>query len=76
MRWGNCYVFVLRQWWRKGGYVVLSRSKYGWWLHAVWSRDLVTFEDFVPLGPKRRRKMPPIWFAGRVRVTQPARQGA
>lgn len=73
MRYGNCYLFVLRQSWRHGGHVVIVKSAWGWWPHAVWSPDLVTFHDFVPLGPKRFRAIPPVWFAGRVRMWQPAR---
>ena len=68
MRWGNCWWFAFRQWWRHGGYVVLEQSKYGWWPHMLWSANLVTFLEFHPSARKRRRVIPPIWFRGAVRV--------
>lgn len=64
---GNCYLFVVSRWWTRGGYVVVRKSHYGWWLHALWSPDLATFEEFVPLWTKGPRRFPPLWFKGRIR---------
>jgi hypothetical protein len=62
----NCLTYALRKLAAEGGYLVIRRSRYGWFPHVIWSRDLVTFEDFRPVRPKRR-KVPPLWFRGRVR---------
>ena len=62
----NCLVYAIGQWVRHGGYLVLSRSRYGWWPHAEHTHDWRRFSVFVPLGPKRRRACPPLWFRGRV----------
>jgi len=65
----NCYLFALLRWWRCGGYVVLRQSHWGWWPHALWSADLITFEDYTPIAPRRRR-FPPLLFRGTVRVVR------
>lgn len=64
----NCLVYVLRQWWRHGGYVVCYRSHFGWWPHFLWSADLKQFYEFMPTAPKRRRVFPPLWFLGNIRI--------
>jgi hypothetical protein len=65
--WSNCYLYALRQWYWHGGYVVLAKSKYGWWPHALWSPDLRHFDEFVPDKP-RRRWFPPLLFQGHVKT--------
>lgn len=67
---GNCVVFALRRWYQQGGYLIVRRSWYGWWPHLIWSADLVTFEEFLPVDPTRRR-FPPVWFAGMIRRWTP-----
>ena len=68
---GNCFTFALARWWRYGGYVVLHKSPRGWWPHVVYSRDLVTFEQFLPVSHQRwyawilRWHVPPPIFYGR-----------
>lgn len=69
----NCVIFALRQWQTRGGWIVVRPSRYGWWWHMEWSPDLVIFHSFDPIRPKRRRLLPPLWFEGKVRVYQPAR---
>jgi hypothetical protein len=66
----NCWVFVWRRWWQRGGYAVLTKSRYGWWLHVVWSADLITFEEFAP-PVKYRHWLPPLWFRGGVKRWTP-----
>jgi hypothetical protein len=63
----NCLLYAVRQWITHGGYLLLRKSRYGWWPHALWSRDLTVLSEFVPLAP-RRRWLPPLWFKGMVRV--------
>lgn len=64
----NCIIWALGQWRREGGYVALRRSNYGWWPHMLWSPDMVVWTEFVPVAPKRKRRLPPLWFRGRVIV--------
>lgn len=68
----NCYFYALRLWWSYGGYLIVTRSKFGWWPHALWSPDLRTFCEFHPTKPKRRRVFPPVLFHGhgRLKVVQ------
>lgn len=68
----NCLTYALRRVWQeRGGYLVIRKSRHGCYPHVVYSRDLVTFEDYFPRYP-RRLLLPPLWFAGRVRRWQGA----
>lgn len=63
----NCLIFVLYQWFTKGGYVVVRRSHWGWFPHFIWSADLKRFQQFTPISEKRRyRLFPPLVFRGYV----------
>jgi hypothetical protein len=66
--WSNCFAYAVGQWWAHGGYVVVYRSHFGWWPHFLWSPDLKTFYEFMPVAPKRRRIFPPLWFRGTMRI--------
>lgn len=70
MRWGNGCWFAVRQWQHHGGFVVLTRSRYGWWWHAQWTDDFHYFLEFVPDHKRRARRVPPIWFRGYVRMVK------
>lgn len=80
MTWGNCYVFVAKRWWEtrhtplRGGHIVLMKSRYGWWPHAQWTADFITFEEFHPYKKKRKHWFPPLWFRGYVRVVKRRRR--
>lgn len=63
----NCLIFAIQEWFRCGGYIIFRASHYGWWFHVIWSKDLKHFEEFHPLGGKRKRFFPPLLFAGYVR---------
>ncbi len=73
VRLSNCYIFALTQWATRGGYVVLRRSRYGWWPHAFWSPDLVSLFDFKPTkfyADDYRAWLPPVLFRGFVRESR------
>lgn len=36
----NCLIFALVKWRKYGGYLVIRKSRYGWWPHFIWCRDL------------------------------------
>lgn len=64
----NCLIFALMRFWRRGGYVVMMWSKYGWWPHWVWTEDLATFHEFSPISEKYRGMLcPPVIFRGRIK---------
>jgi hypothetical protein len=66
----NCLIYVVQRWLKARGYVILRLSHWGWWPHFLWSKDLVTFEEFTPAKPHRRRLLPPVLFRGRVRTSR------
>lgn len=65
----NCLFFVISHLYHDGGYMVIRRSHYVWWLlHFEWSPDLKSFLEFTPIHPKRPRLFPPLWFKGIVQA--------
>jgi hypothetical protein len=60
----NCLIYALRQWYARGGYVVVRKSRFGWWPHFLWSPDLRRFESFVPQDAPKKRLFPPVLFRG------------
>lgn len=67
MSWGNCLCWALRQWRKHGGYLVIRRSRYGWFPHFLWlSADRQTLQSFVPDNPKHKKLPPPV-FRGNVK---------
>lgn len=66
LRWGNCLLFALGRWATRGGYLVVRKSRHGWWPHVIWSQDLKTFEHFGPPVPRQNMLFPPPVFLGLV----------
>lgn len=63
----RCLTYALGKWAREGGYLVIRRSRWGWFPHFLHlSADRQRLTHMVPLLP-RRRGSPPIWFRGRIR---------
>lgn len=60
----NCDLWAISQQRRFGGYIVLMPSLFYSWPHAVWTRDFVTFWQFVPNGARGKRTIPPVVFRG------------
>lgn len=48
-RWSNCLIWAIAMQLRHGGWVCWRKSWYGWWPHAIWSMDRVTWFEYVPL---------------------------
>lgn len=40
VRRSNCLIFAMGEWRRRGGYLIVRRSHYGWWPHFAWTRSL------------------------------------
>lgn len=63
----NCLIWALRQWGRRGGYLMARRSRWGPFPHFLWSPTApAECEAFVPLNP-RRKLLPKLWFRGYVK---------
>jgi hypothetical protein len=63
----NCIIFALLRWFRRGGYLIVRKSRHGWWPHALWSSDLCTFEEYQPRVPNHHLLIPPPLYDGIVR---------
>jgi len=63
----NCLFYALGKCWREGGYLVIRKSRFGWFPHFLWSPDLKEFWEFTPREPNHNRLLPPVFFHGVVR---------
>lgn len=36
----NCLIFAFNRWFKHGGYLIVRKSRHGWWPHFIWSPDL------------------------------------
>ncbi len=68
LRWGNCLWYAFSRWMTKGGYLIVRKSRYGWWPHFLWSPDLKTFEQFRPRIHRNGLWIAPPIFRGSVVV--------
>lgn len=66
----NCLVWAIRQWWTYGGVLRIVWSPFGWWPHADWESAEGVRYEFYPTRQKRRRRLPPFWFEGSVRIVR------
>lgn len=62
----NCVFFALSQWWKKGGYIIIRKSKWGWWPHLLWSPDLKEFWEYQPQKPNHHLLIPPPLYRGMI----------
>jgi hypothetical protein len=74
MRYSNCLLVALALWWRRGGYLVVRRSRTTWVPHFMWSPSIEQIEivEFKPVKPLRGRlaRLLPVHvivFRGRLR---------
>jgi len=66
----NCWLFALGRLFRRGGFLIISKSEWGWWPHLMWSPDMRTLHQFEPTEKKRRRLLPPFIYRGYVKKTR------
>lgn len=47
----NCLIFAFEKWFKRGGYLVIRKSRYGWWPHFIYCSDLknAEIEHYVPI---------------------------
>jgi hypothetical protein len=72
----NCIVFAFDCWFKRGGFLVVRKSNYGWWPHFIWTEDLKTYREFVPTQHTPDLSIPPLWFRGSVLTTNRKQQDA
>lgn len=70
----NCLIVALALWWRRGGYVIVRKSRTTWIPHFMWARSIegVEIVEYKPVRPVRHpllRLLPVhvILFRGRIR---------
>jgi hypothetical protein len=66
----NCWMFALWRFFTHGGFLIVSKSEWGWWPHLMWSPDMTTIHQFEPTAKKRRRLLPPLVYKGYVKETR------
>jgi hypothetical protein len=66
---GNCLIYALKQYLNHGGYIIIRRSRVGWWPHFMWSPNLkdAEIEHFVPIQYRHDLKKPPFIFKGYIK---------
>lgn len=63
----NCIVYAVKRFVKEGGYLIIHKSRFGWWPHMMWSEDLRTFWEFEPEQAKKKHRFPPLIFRGKER---------
>lgn len=66
----NCWLWALARVFRRGGFLLVSKSEWGWWPHVMWSPDMRVLYQFEPTKKKRRRLLPPMLYRGYVKRTR------
>jgi hypothetical protein len=65
----NCFFFAVGKWLKnKGSYLVIRKSRIGWWPHFFWmSKDMKEIQNFVPYKYKQKEILPPPLFKGYIK---------
>lgn len=70
-KYSNCLIFAIRLWLTGGGYLVVRKSRAGWFPHFLWCADLADARvlHFAPrkIAPWWYRPIHMLWFRGVVR---------
>jgi hypothetical protein len=55
----------------RGGFLIVSKSEWGWWPHVMWSPDLKMCHQFEPDHKRLRRRLhPPLIDCGYIKTTR------
>lgn len=62
----NCLFYVLRKYFKYGGYLIVRKSRDGWFPHFIWCRDLkdAEIEHFQPMYEDEFIPVKKFWFKG------------
>ena len=64
----NCWLWAFWTFLRRGGFLIVSKSEWGWWPHLMWSPDMRTVHQFEPDHKRRMgRFWPPVFYRGFVK---------
>jgi hypothetical protein len=66
----RCLTYSLKQLWQHGGYLIIRKSRVGWWPHFLWHPGPLCEDcNCSSVVPDRYRKLiiPPLWFKGKVK---------
>lgn len=67
----NCWLWAFYTWVRRGGFLILSKSEWGWWPHVMWSPDMMKCNQFEPDHTRQRgRLLPPLIYRGYIKTTR------
>ena len=65
----NCLFFSIYLFITRGGFIVFEKSKYGPWVHVLWTKDFIKFYHFVPKKvPLKYPFISKIYFKGKIRI--------
>ncbi len=71
MFYSNCWYWAFSTYFRKGGFLIFSKSEWGWWPHVMWSPDLMRCHQFEPDHKRQRgRLLPPLIYRGYIKTTR------
>ncbi len=72
MFYSNCWLWAFSTCFRKGGFLIFSKSEWGWWPHVMWSPDMMSCYQFAPGAHVRLRGrlFPPFIFRGYVKTSR------
>lgn len=67
----NCLFFVIKKWFKYGGYVAIRKSREGYWPHFIWCKDLknAEIEHFQPINHDENAYIMKFFFKGFVSKT-------
>ena len=67
----NCWMWAIWRFMRRGGFLIFSRSEWGWWPHFMWSPDMRTCVQFEPDHKRRTGRLwPPFFYRGYLKETR------
>jgi hypothetical protein len=67
----NCWAWAIYAFLRRGGFLILTKSEWGWWPHVMWSPDMHSCHQFEPDHRRRwGRLFPPFIYRGYIKKTR------
>lgn len=66
----NCWLWAFWSFFSRRGFLLVSKSEWGWWPHVMWSPDLTAVHQFEPDHKRRSGRLwPPFIYRGYVKKT-------
>jgi len=68
----NCLFFAIKKIVKHGGYLIIRKSRDGWFPHFIWASDLndARIEHWQPVDPKIKSPLDYVWFKGYVKLSE------